>query len=38
VPDLDEFHRRMVEQNVPCIQEPKESSARASRSISIRTG
>jgi lactoylglutathione lyase len=24
VPDLDEFHRRMVEQNVPCIQEPKD--------------
>jgi len=24
VPDLDEFHRRMVEKNVPCIQEPKE--------------
>ena len=23
VPDLDEFHRRMVEQKVPCIQEPK---------------
>ena len=23
VPDLDEFHRRMVEQRVPCIQEPK---------------
>lgn len=24
VPDLDEFHRRMVERNVPCVQEPKE--------------
>jgi lactoylglutathione lyase len=24
VPNLDEFHKRMVEQNVPCIQEPKE--------------
>ena len=24
VPDLDEFHKRMVEKNVPCIQEPKE--------------
>jgi lactoylglutathione lyase len=24
VPDLDEFHRRMVEKNVPCVQEPKE--------------
>jgi lactoylglutathione lyase len=24
VPDLDEFHRRMVEQSVPCIQEPKD--------------
>ena len=24
VPNLDEFHRRMVERNVPCIQEPKE--------------
>lgn len=24
VPNLDEFHRRMVEKNVPCIQEPKE--------------
>jgi lactoylglutathione lyase len=24
VPNLDEFHRRMVEKNVPCIQEPKD--------------
>src|SRR4029453_3860654 len=24
VPDLDGFHKRMVEQNVPCIQPPKE--------------
>jgi len=24
VPSLDEFHNRMVERNVPCIQEPKE--------------
>ena len=24
VPNLDEFHKRMVENNVPCIQEPKE--------------
>ena len=24
VPELDEFHKRMVERNVPCIQEPKE--------------
>ena len=24
VPNLDEFHRRMVENNVRCIQEPKE--------------
>jgi lactoylglutathione lyase len=24
VADLDEFHRRMMEQNVRCIQEPKE--------------
>jgi lactoylglutathione lyase len=23
VPDLDAFHRTMVEKNVPCIQEPK---------------
>jgi lactoylglutathione lyase len=22
VPNLDEFHQRMVERNVPCIQEP----------------
>jgi lactoylglutathione lyase len=25
VPDLNEFHKRMVERNVPCIQEPKET-------------
>ena len=24
VPNLDEFHTRMVEKNVPCVQEPKE--------------
>jgi lactoylglutathione lyase len=24
VPNLDEFHKRMLEQNVPCIQEPEE--------------
>jgi lactoylglutathione lyase len=24
VPNLDEFHKRMVEKNVPCVQEPKE--------------
>lgn len=24
VPNLDEFHRRMVEKKVPCVQEPKE--------------
>lgn len=24
VPDLDEFHKRMVERDVPCLQEPKE--------------
>ena len=24
VPNLDEFHKRMLEKNVPCIQEPKE--------------
>jgi lactoylglutathione lyase len=24
VPNLDEFHKRMVENGVPCIQEPKE--------------
>jgi lactoylglutathione lyase len=24
VPNLDEFHARMVERSVPCIQEPKE--------------
>jgi lactoylglutathione lyase len=25
VPDLDEFHRRMVERNVPCTLEPTET-------------
>jgi lactoylglutathione lyase len=24
VPNLDEFHKRMVVSNVPCVQEPKE--------------
>ena len=24
VPNLDEFHKRMLEKNVPCVQEPKE--------------
>lgn len=24
VPNLDEFHERMVEKRVPCLQEPKE--------------
>jgi lactoylglutathione lyase len=24
VPNLDEFHKRMLENSVPCIQEPKE--------------
>jgi lactoylglutathione lyase len=24
VPNLDEFHKRMIERGVPCIQEPKE--------------
>ena len=24
VPDLDEFHKRMVEKTVPCVQEPKD--------------
>src|SRR5262249_31065627 len=24
VPNLDDFHKRMVEHKVPCIQEPKE--------------
>ena len=24
VPNLDEFHQRMVEHNVPCLQEPKD--------------
>lgn len=24
VPDIDEFHKRMVELKVPCLQEPKE--------------
>ena len=25
VPDLDDFHERMIEQNVPCIQGPTET-------------
>lgn len=25
IPNLDEFHKRMAEKNVPCIQEPKET-------------
>ena len=25
VPNLDEFHEKMVERNVPCVQEPKET-------------
>ena len=25
VPDLDQFHRRMIERNVPCKQEPTET-------------
>jgi lactoylglutathione lyase len=25
VPDLDAFHRRMIEHKVPCLQEPKET-------------
>ena len=25
VPNLDEFHKRIVERNVPCVQEPKET-------------
>ena len=25
VPNIDEFHRRMVEKNVLCLQEPKET-------------
>jgi lactoylglutathione lyase len=25
VPSLDEFHKRMVEKEVPCLQEPKET-------------
>jgi lactoylglutathione lyase len=25
VPNLDEFHKRMVESSVPCVQEPKET-------------
>ena len=24
VPNLDEFHKRMVERTVPCLQEPRE--------------
>ena len=25
VPNLDAFHKRMTEKNVPCVQEPKET-------------
>jgi lactoylglutathione lyase len=25
VPNLDEFHKRMVDKNVPCVQEPEEA-------------
>jgi lactoylglutathione lyase len=25
VPDLDAFHKRMTEKNVPCVQQPKET-------------
>jgi len=25
VPNLDEFHKRMTEHNVPCVQEPAET-------------
>ena len=25
VPNLDEFHKRMTERNVPCVQEPTET-------------
>lgn len=25
VPDLDRFHQRMIEHNVPCLQAPKET-------------
>ena len=25
VPNLDAFHKRMTESNVPCVQEPKET-------------
>lgn len=25
VPDLDQFHQRMIEHNVPCLQAPKET-------------
>jgi hypothetical protein len=24
IPNLDAFHKRMMENNVPCVQEPKE--------------
>jgi lactoylglutathione lyase len=24
VPNLDDFHKRMIESNVPCVQEPKD--------------
>jgi lactoylglutathione lyase len=39
VPNLDAFHKSMVEKNVPCIQEPRETlSALGSPSTSIRMG
>ena len=25
VPNLDEFHKKMTERNVPCVQEPTET-------------
>jgi len=25
VPNLDEFHKKMIERNVPCLQEPQET-------------
>jgi lactoylglutathione lyase len=24
VPDLDEFHKKMIEKRIPCVQQPKE--------------
>jgi catechol 2,3-dioxygenase-like lactoylglutathione lyase family enzyme len=36
VPDLDEFHRRMVEKGVRCIQEPKDVfGARVAQYVDI---